>query len=140
MKLKFFSYFLCLLLFACDSEIIKETVETYPDGSPKVIRYYKENGKERKLIKETLYYSNHQKYMEGGYKEGKRNGKWSSWHQNGNKWSEGNFVDGIDDGERTVYHENGEKYFQGTYKNGKKTGVWKFWDDKGELVKKENYN
>jgi antitoxin component YwqK of YwqJK toxin-antitoxin module len=141
MKTRIFLFaILSVLLVACTSRIVQETVESYADGSAKAVRFYKEDGRNRTLIKEILYYPNHQKYMEGEYKDGKREGKWTSWNQNGNKWSEGNFKNGLDDGLRVIYHENGKKFIEGYYKDGIKTGVWRFYDDKGIFVKEENYN
>lgn len=139
MKLKILLLFLITFLcVGCNTKIVEETIESYPDGSPKIVRCFKDDGKTRILFKETLYYSNHQKYMEGEYKNGKRDGKWISWFQNGNKWSVGYFTEGLDDGERTVYYEDGKKYFYGKYKDGKKIGIWKFWDEEGKLTKEEN--
>jgi antitoxin component YwqK of YwqJK toxin-antitoxin module len=141
MKTRLFLFgILSVLLIGCTSRIVQETVESYADGSAKVIRFYQEEGRTRTLIKEILYYPNHQKYMEGEYKDGKREGKWTSWNQNGNKWSEGNFKNGLDDGLRIIYHENGKLFIEGYYKAGLKTGVWRFYDDQGVFVREENFN
>lgn len=131
---------LVLLFSRCTTNIVEDTVESYPDGTPKIVRYYKDDGTNRMLFKETLYYSNHQKYMEGEYKDGKRNGKWTSWFQNGKEMSIHHFIDGIDDGDLTVFYENGEKRYEGKYTSGKKVGVWRFWDENGKLQNKEDYN
>lgn len=128
-----------IFLLGCTSKVTEEIIEKYPDGSAKLVRYYKDDGRDKILMKECLYYPNHQKYMEGGYKNNKREGVWTSWFQNGNKWSEGTFKDGLDDGKRKVYYENGQKFFEGQYSAGKKTGTWKFYDEKGNFVKEENY-
>ncbi|HNW90560.1 MAG TPA: hypothetical protein PKN48_12920 [Bacteroidales bacterium] len=141
MKIKIFLLFLIAFLCnSCTTKIVEETIESYPDGTPRIVRFYKDDGKNRVLFKETLYYSNRQKYMEGEYKNGKRNGKWTSWYQNGNKWSEGSYIEGVDDGKRVGYHENGKKYFEGNYKEGKKIGTWKFWDEQGVRQDDQNFN
>jgi antitoxin component YwqK of YwqJK toxin-antitoxin module len=141
MKTRLFLFsILSVLLVACTTGIVQETVESYADGSAKAVRIYKEEGRKRTLIKEILYYPNHQKYMEGEYKDGKREGKWTSWNQNGNKWSEGNFKNGLDDGLRIIYHENGKLFIEGYYKAGVKTGVWRFYDEQGVFVREENFN
>ncbi|MEI6764300.1 MAG: hypothetical protein WCM76_01590 [Bacteroidota bacterium] len=132
---------LSLFLFSCVSTKTEEVVEqSYPDGSPKIVKVYADNGTTRVLIKETNYYANHAKYMEGGYLNDKRDGLWISWYQNGNKWSEGNFKNGLDDGKRTGWYENGKKHFDGTYKDGKKIGMWKFYDENGLLLKEVDYD
>ena len=141
MKSKILFLFLCAFIFSsCTTKIVEENIESYPDGSPKITRYYKDDGNTRVLFKETLYYSNHQKYMEGEYSNGKRNGKWTSWYQNGHEMSIHYFVNGIDDGKITVFYENGNKRYEGKYSNGKKMGVWKFWDEQGKLQNKEDYS
>ncbi len=139
-RLLLFTLISVVVLFGCKSKIVEETVESYADGSAKVVRSYKEDGREKTLVKECLYYPNHQKYMEGGYKDGKRDGQWKSWNQNGNLWSEGTFKDGLDEGLRTIYHENGKKFIEGYYTAGKKTGTWKFYDENGNFMKEESYN
>ncbi|MEI6122479.1 MAG: hypothetical protein WCQ95_02510 [Bacteroidota bacterium] len=139
MKTRFILFAFIILLFtACKSKVVEEVVEKYADGSPKVVRSFKEDDKSKVLVKEILYYPNHQKYMEGAYKNDKREGVWVSWYQNGNKWSEGEFKDGINNGYRHIYHENGNKQVKGTYKDGVKVGIWKFYDDKGNFVKEED--
>lgn len=129
-----------LILSACKPSIVKEVVQAYPDGSPKIVRFFKEADRNKTLVKEILYHPNHQKYMEGEYKNNKRDGLWTSWYQNGNKWSEGIFKEGLDDGYRYIFHENGKKQIEGNYKDGKKVGVWKFYDDKGNFIKEENFS
>jgi antitoxin component YwqK of YwqJK toxin-antitoxin module len=139
MKTRFLFFALIIFVFtACKSKVVQEVIESYPDGSPKVVRFFKEDDKTKVLVKEILYYPNHQKYMEGEYKNDKRDGLWVSWYQNGNKWSEGEFKDGLDEGYRHIFHENGKKQIEGFYTDGKKSGIWKFFDDNGNFVKEEN--
>ncbi len=128
-----------LFIWGCSTKVVDETAESYPDGSAKLIRTYKDDGRIKTLIKECKYYPNHQKYMEGGYKNGKRDGVWTSWFENGNKWSEGYFKDGLAEGQRTIYRENGKKYIEGKYITGVKTGIWKIYDENGNLIKEEKY-
>jgi len=135
----FFIAIIVLFLFGCTTKVVNETVESYPDGSAKLIRTYKDDGHRKTLLKECKYYPTHQKYMEGSYKNEKRDGLWMSWFENGNKWSEGYFKDGLDDGMRIIYRENGQKYIEGKYTAGVKTGVWKIYDEKGNLAKEETY-
>lgn len=134
-----FSVILFLFLFSCKSNNNK-VVEKYPDGSIKSEKYYIKKDTEKILVKEVKYYSNHQKQLQGEYKDKKRNGGWVYYYSNGNKWSEGSFLDGLDNGLRTTYFENGQKRYEGVYNKGKEIGIWKFWDEKGTLVKTVNYD
>jgi antitoxin component YwqK of YwqJK toxin-antitoxin module len=54
----------------------------------------------------------------GTLKDGKRDGVWTSWHKNGQKWTEGTFKNG-EMGLYTIWYENGKKKVEITYKYGK---------------------
>ncbi len=57
------------------------------------------------MVKATYYYDNGQIKQEGNYLNGKPNGKWVS------------------------FNEDGSKQAIGEYKNGVKTGKWFFWSE-----------
>jgi antitoxin component YwqK of YwqJK toxin-antitoxin module len=128
-----------IVISACnrDKKVIEET---YDDGSPKVERHYNGEGPDKEMIKEVRYYSNHNKEMEGEYKNSKRDGNWVYYYQNGKKWSEGAFVDGLDEGKRTVYYKTGKMRYEGFYTKGKQSGVWKFYDENSKLIKEIDYD
>ena len=57
---------------------------------------------------------------QGSYKNGKKDGPFVSYYDNGKLKYKGTFKDGKQDGPWVGYHNNGQLYFQGTYKNGVK--------------------
>jgi len=65
------------------------------------------------------------KEFEGSYKNGGKNGKWTSWYENGQKKDEENYKyldkygDPIRNGKRITWFENGQKSSEVTYKEGK---------------------
>lgn len=72
--------------------------------------------KEGNLIKATLYHSNGEVSQKGFYTEqGKLQGDWTSFDQEGNKTAEAH------------------------YENGEKTGKWFFWQD-NNILKEVDYN
>jgi len=126
-------------VFGCTKDLEKVVEETYADGSPKTVRYFREEGRNKVLAIEEFYYPDGKIRMMGEYKNDKKDGHWISYYDNGNKWSEGYYANGINEGKTTTWHENGQKYYQGYYKKGERSGTWKFWDDKGKFVKEINY-
>ena len=60
--------------------------------------------------------------MEGNFIDGKEDGKWTRWYENGQIESEGNYKDGKKDGKWTWWHENGQKWSETNYKDGKQEG------------------
>ncbi|MCK9423582.1 MAG: hypothetical protein M0Q38_13400 [Bacteroidales bacterium] len=134
--------FLTLILFgliSCSFEQ-KKVEETYPDGSPKRVCWYKGKGGNREMTKETTFYPNKQKQMEGTYKDNDRDGLWTYWYENGKLWSQGNFINGKAEGKRTAFFDNGKVRYEGFYKEDVRVGKWRFYDENGRLLKEVNYS
>jgi len=77
------------------------------------------------------YWPNGQKKSEGTYKDDKRDGLWTEWHENGQKYKELTYKDGKWDGLYTRWLENGQKWFEGTYKDGEEISAW-WLDEDGD--------
>ncbi len=70
------------------------------------------------------------------FKDGKRDGLTTMWHENGQKMAEATKKDGKQDGLATAWHENGQKWREETFKDGKEISA-KFWNSEGEEVETE---
>jgi antitoxin component YwqK of YwqJK toxin-antitoxin module len=118
--------------------------------------------------KDVEWYKNGQKEEEVTYKDGKKDGLWTTWYENGQKiqevtfkngkmiskteWKyyengqkeeEKTFKDGKQDGLWTMWYENGQKMWEGTYRDGEPIGLWTNWDkdgskSEGEMSRKDN--
>ena len=62
-----------------------------------------------------------------------------TYHSNGNVQSECNYVQGKEDGNYRVYRENGVPYYIGQYTDGKPSGTWEIYDALGNLVGTKEY-
>lgn len=129
---------LAVFVSACSQKKVVEA--TYENGNPKVVKYYQKKGGELELNKETVYYENQQKKMEGSYKARVRDGMWKAWYEDGTIWSEGEYKDGKRDGLGIAYHENGKKYIEGMYRDDVRVGLWRFFDSTGVMVKEVNFD
>ena len=69
-----------------------------------------------------LYKSNGNKKLEGRYKDGLRNGKWSWWNENGKKKSLGSYLNG----------DGTDKGDTGISRNGR-DGLWSWWYVNGKI-------
>ena len=111
---KFFFLAFVVLVSACGPKLQEKTIETFPDGSRKRVQFTAGEGETAYVAKEIFYYQSGQKKLEGTYNnEGKKDGKWTYWREDGKLWSEGYFKEGKDDGMRKTWHENGQKHYQG---------------------------
>ena len=75
----------------------------------------------------------------GIMKNGKRDGLWKSYYENGSPWSETTFKDGIKNGKTTTWYPNGQKRYDGFYINNRESGKWTFYDEKGTITKTTDY-
>jgi antitoxin component YwqK of YwqJK toxin-antitoxin module len=128
-----------VLVFSCSTRTHEFVEESYPDGTPKVVRHYKHENKEG-LLKEIQYYNDSSVYIEGSYKDGERDGVWTAWFRNGKVWSTGEYRNGKESGKKTVYYENGQKYYEGMVEDEKRIGKWTFWDEEGNMLKTIDYD
>lgn len=71
--------------------------------------------------------------------DGKRNGVWKLYSEQGLELSITAYTNGMKNGISIVYHPNGVLHYRGEYINDEKTGVWKFYDTAGELVQKKDF-
>ena len=125
-----------LLLASCAGQLTEKVEVKYPDGKPQVVRYYDKNDK---CVKETEYYASGQVKMEGGMKDGKMEGEWTSYFPDGRVQSHGFFKDGKRTGAAEVYYSNGNKYQEGYYREGTHVGKWKFYDEQGNFLREDDY-
>src|SRR5687767_8613504 len=101
---------LCIALFvSCGTVPTEEVVEEkYETGKPKMIVTYEDSTKKVK-VEETGFYEDGKTQIKGKLKDEKRNGLWTYWYPNGNKWSECEYKEGLKHGRTTVWYENGKK-------------------------------
>ena len=113
-------------IFSCSRNIIiEDIIEQYDDGGSKVVHYYQEkNNGEKVWIRETWFYQEGMKHLDGPIVNSKRNGEFKAYYKSGNVLSEGN--------------ENGNVNYEGFYKNGRECGIWKFYDEEGNMYNEVN--
>ncbi len=150
-----------LCFSSCIDTGIEDTLNINPDGSAKIdikMNLDKSAGAERVLkknlkmnngivyYKSNLFtgiafdnYNTEQLRFEGNYKDGKLDGLWKSWHQNGQLSSVSNYKDGKREGISKHWHNNGQLKCEYNYKNGKKDSLTKCWYYDGQLSSVSDY-
>ena len=89
--------------------------------------FYRQNDENPPDGKITSWHESGQKSSEGTYKCGKFDGKWIVWYENGQKRCEGTYKNGEKDGKWIYLYDNGQKNTEGTFKYGKRDGKWTYW-------------
>ena len=88
-------------------------------------------------------YENSQKREEGTFETVNiydapiKNGKWTYWHENGQKSGEVTYKDERPNGKVTWWYENGQKEFEETYKDGELDGKRIGWFENGQKSMEE---
>lgn len=131
-----FYFFFGALLISCggeskNEEIKKDTVATHTE------KYNPAKGMSEGM--NITYYPNGQLKMKGEVLQGKRHGIWTTWYENGMKWSENEYNLGALDGKTVSYYKNGQVHYIGYYRGDKKNGKWTFFDEQGTMTKEEEF-
>ena len=74
-----------------------------------------------------------EKSLRGSFRNGKKDGSWVYYHDNGRIGFKGTYKDGKSDGPWVSYHDNGQLRSKGTYKDGKSDSPWVSYHDNGQL-------
>lgn len=85
------------------------------------------------------WFNNGEKYSEGFYLNGERTGNWIYWHRNGQKLEEGTYVNGDRFGHWNSWYSTGKRESSGKYVDGKHSGVWVYWNSKDQKETKWKY-
>ena len=128
------------MLFACGKPLENEVINSYSDGTPSKVIYFKWVGDNKVIMKESKYYFNGKIQEEYEVKDGQKHGLCTNWYEEiETKWFEDNYTNGIKNGKTILWYKSGEKNYEGTYKNGLQDGEWTFWDAKGDKTKTVTY-
>jgi TonB family protein len=87
----------------------------------------------------TYYYENGQKSSEGKYLNNNRTGYWVSYYEDGNKSQEETYLYGKLNGECTTYYKSDRIESEGSFLNGNYDGEWKWYFENGNMSTKETY-
>jgi hypothetical protein len=93
-----------------------------------------------KMVEKVDHHANGQLKAKGTMLNGKKMGLWTSWYENGVKWSETTFQNDLMDGETKTYYPNGMLRYSGRFTSNKKSGFWVFYDETGKEASKMDYD
>ena len=70
---------------------------------------------------------------QGKFKDGKKEGSWEYYFENGQLWKKGNYKNGKKEGLWVRHLSNGQLISKGAYKNNKEDGEWVSYTIDGEV-------
>ncbi len=139
-----------------DGRRLAKKVEKYPNGQPKLEGTFlfarevlksnydwwngtikttsQKEGKDQRHGQYTTWHKNGQKEEEGQYLNDLPVGKSNWWYENGQKAIEGQYITGDRDGYWIWWHENGQKSVCGEFVKGVEIGKWTWWNEDGKVA------
>jgi len=100
------------------NEVCAMGIHYFKTKEAAVVWFYRQNDEKFPDGKWISWRENGQKFTEGTYKNGKAHGKCIGWRENGQKLSEGTYKNGKKHGKCTQWAPDGNKIFEGTFRNG----------------------
>ncbi len=130
---------------ACSNQPVKEAVaeakaEAIPNPDSARFTFTTEQDTTIENGESIMKYPNGNLKMLGKIKNGKRDGLWKSFYENGVPWSETTFAEGIRNGKTTTWYENGKKRYEGFYTNDVESGKWTYWKESGEEADTKDFD
>ena len=86
------------------------------------------------------YHENGQLLSEGNKIEGNQDGLWKYYYENGQLEEESNWKDGNQDGLQKYYYKNGQLEEEGNKIEGNQDGLWKYYHENGQVKTEGNFN
>ena len=120
-----------------DDKLDGPYLEFYPDGKRKRVSTFKDDKLEGE---ETIFNELDKVIQKTFYKNGKMENIFVSYHMNGVKWKECNYVNDELHGDYVESDDHGQPQCVGKYSSGKKIGQWNYYGKLTEKLKIENYN
>jgi len=111
----------------------------YENGQIKSTRNYKEGNEISEDGSIITRYLNDLIKSESYYKDGKLNGKWTSWFENGQKQLEVNYKDGKLNGKWSSWFESGQIKSERNYKDSKRDGKSTSWNKNSQIKSEKIY-
>lgn len=99
-----------------------------PQGNEAWCEQRPEAGPSVRVGPSLTWHDNGQKASQGGYAQDLQAGPWLSWHANGQLAEQGAYAVGVKEGVWTAYDSQGRRLSEGPYAAGQPDGSWTFWN------------
>ncbi|MBN2524099.1 MAG: toxin-antitoxin system YwqK family antitoxin [Bacteroidales bacterium] len=86
------------------------------------------------------YYKDGSINRKGEFIDGRYNGKWEQWAENGKKLYEVHYKNDSLCGDFRIWYSTGVLKQKGVYAENTRSGLWIEYDEAGMIIRKKNYN
>ncbi|MFZ4520283.1 MAG: toxin-antitoxin system YwqK family antitoxin [Bacteroidales bacterium] len=144
-------FFTLVNTLAAQEVILKKERYVTRENGKTYTGIFKEYDSDKKLISATgiknglledstiIYYQSGTIKEIRSYREGLKNGIWTTWNESGKKTAEASFKNGKKDGAWYVWDDKGVKRYEMYYEKGDKKGLWIIRDENGQVTSREEF-
>jgi antitoxin component YwqK of YwqJK toxin-antitoxin module len=115
----------------------EKIIEQHENGAVKTKIIYDELGTEK--VGQKSYYEGGALQIQGSFENDKKEGKWTSYFEDGKTLSINYYNKGKFHGDYMLFYPNGAVKIEGEYNFGTQTGSWKAFDEDGTLLSHDFY-
>ena len=130
-KVIIYSFWALIVLMSCQKTSTVVVVERWPDGTNKTIHEYYD--REDSTFIEFGFYQDGGKMHIREFDEGRQEGLFIAYHNNGTRKSLTTFVNGKVHGDFTGWYESGEVYTRRTFEHGVMTSLANYYRN-GQII------
>lgn len=87
----------------------------------------------------TLRHSNGEPAARGRERDGRREGEWTFWREDGSVRWQGNYLGGVLEGEERGWYPQGGPWFEGARRAGLREGLYRSWHENGRLEQETHF-
>lgn len=113
-----------------------ELREYFPDNTLRLEMNIKEGKPQGSYV---VYHENGKPNEVRAYRNGLFHGTWRTYNEAGMLIAEAEYRDNLKHGTWRVWDDNGVMRYETHYDRGKKSGTWLMWDEKGKLISEKSY-
>ncbi len=147
----FLLFIIFLNTLTAQDVILKKDHYILRDNGKAYSGVFKEYNSEKRLISATciknglledsttIYYPSGTIKEIRSYRDGQKNGIWTTWNETGKKTAEASFKNGRKDGFWYVWDDNSIKRYEMYYQQGEKKGIWIIRDENGNVTSREEF-
>lgn len=113
-----------------------ELRDYFPDQSLRLEMTIKDGKPQGSYV---VYHENGKPHEVRAYRNGLFHGTWRTYNEAGMLVAEAEYRDNLKQGTWHVWDDNGVMRYETHYTLGKKSGTWLMWDEKGKLISEKSY-
>lgn len=108
----------CFCMMAAGCSTHRYVASKFPTGKPEVVLYLKGKGEDAVKVMEKVYHPNGKLDYVGRFQDGKEQGEWNYYYEDGTRKYTEHWDKGLEDGLQIEYAPDGQIYLEKYYERG----------------------